>query len=697
MKNLPPTVSVIIPCFNQGATLNEAVDSVLDQTFGNFEIVIVNDGSTDPFTNELLGNYHRPKTRVITTGNQGLAEARNTAIRSSRGIYILPLDADDRIHRKYLAHAVPILQNNPDALIVHCGANRFGDETGVTELPDFSRKTMLFRNLIFCSALFRRSDYDETHGYNSNLVHAYEDWDFWLSLLELRPSGTVVKIPQFLFSYRVHTNSMLKSLTEMELRFSRMRLFLNHIALYERHGIDPIGLYSADQELEKDCVWLENEYRKIRSSREYKIGSLLLKPFETAVAALAQGKFQRLRQIRFPRTSAAIKAIPNPLRISMETGVGETTLYWWLGSAETVQIHVDSPDGPLFVRATSPGNAVTGNWVRDGMTFYLQDVSGGLPLTSANTLASTRMTAVTSGVVARTVASLRRTTKSLQRQRTSSGLILMYHRITPSTRDPWKLNVTPRHFEGHLEVLRRYWRPFPLQRALKALENGKLPARTIVVTFDDGYRDNFVHAKPLLEKHDVPATLFLTSGYIESARGFWWDEMESILLENETTPEVFHSVYNRLQSMTDGERGIALDELRAQTGIVLPPHPAHPTLSREDVASLDKSELIEVGSHTVTHPLLTTLPHDLQREEIRRGKLALEEMLGHEVSSFAYPHGQYRAETVSLVEDAGFACGCSTDAGVLTPEADRFRLPRVHVGDCDAEEFSRWISNWFEQ
>jgi peptidoglycan/xylan/chitin deacetylase (PgdA/CDA1 family) len=230
------------------------------------------------------------------------------------------------------------------------------------------------------------------------------------------------------------------------------------------------------------------------------------------------------------------------------------------------------------------------------------------------------------------------------------------------------------------------------------LRDGKLPARTVVVTFDDGYRDNFVNAKPLLEKHDVPATLFLTSGYIESSRGFWWDEMERVLSADKTSsPSAFHSVYSRLQSMTDGERWAVLDDLRTQAGVAADSRAAHPTLSREDVAALDDSELIEVGSHTVSHPLLTALPYHRQRAEIVHGKLDLEEILGHEVKSFAYPNGQYRSETVSLVEEAGFSCGCSTEAGGLTAESDRFRLPRIQVGDCDAEEFNRWLSDWFDR
>jgi glycosyltransferase involved in cell wall biosynthesis/peptidoglycan/xylan/chitin deacetylase (PgdA/CDA1 family) len=697
MSNPEPAISVIIPCFNQGATLAEAVDSILNQTFTDLEIVIVNDGSTDPATNSLLETYHRPKTRVITTANRGLAEARNTAIRNSRGKYILPLDADDRFRPEYLALAVPILENNAEVLIVYCAAERFGEECGLVELPPFSRKTMLFRNAIFCSALFRRSDYDETRGYRSN-VRAYEDWDLWLSLLEIRPAGSVVKIPEALFNYRIRTNCMIRSLTESEIRVSRRNLFLNHIALYEEYGIDPIALYSADQELEKECVQLENEYLEIRNSLEYRIGSFILKPFGTTAVARTMDRIHRLKQLSFSRNSPSIKAIPNPVRISMNTGVGETLISWWPGSADKVEIHVDSPDGPIFAEATTSGSAATGKWVRNGMTFYLQDVSDGLPLTSANTLATTQIVGVGGGVVARTASTLRRATKSLQAQVASSGLILMYHRITSSPRDPWQLNVTPEHFEGHLEVLQRYCRPWPLQRALRALQDGGLPPRTVVVTFDDGYRDNFINAKPLIEKYDVSATLFLANGYIDSKRGFWWDEMERLVSEDKaSTPASFHSVYSSLQSMTDPERWAALEDLRAKAGMAGKPLVSHPILSFEEVAALDKSELVEIGSHTVTHSFLSGLPHHRQREEILRGKRELEQVLGHEVTSFAYPNGQYDAETVSLVEKAGFSCACSTNAGVLTRDADRFRLPRVQVSDCDAAQFERWISDWFER
>ena len=109
-----PKVSVIIPCYNHGEYLDEAVESVLTQTYQNFEIIIVDDGSTDQSTIDLLKVYRKPKTRVIRTDNQGLASARNNGIKEAKGEYILPLDADDKIGKEYLKKAVKILDENED-------------------------------------------------------------------------------------------------------------------------------------------------------------------------------------------------------------------------------------------------------------------------------------------------------------------------------------------------------------------------------------------------------------------------------------------------------------------------------------------------------------------------------------------------------------------------------------------------------
>lgn len=231
-----PKVSVIIPCYNQGIYLDEAVDSVLNQTCEDFEIIIVNDGSTDEFTNRLLTDYRKPRTRVLQTRNQGLATARNTGIAEARGEFILPLDADDTIGPDYLGNAVEILERQPSVGIVYCRGKLFGNKTGDITAPQFSRTGMLVSNLIFCSALFRKSDWERVGGYNPGMIHGCEDWDFWLSLLELGLSAE--RLPEVHFYYRVRETSM-NQVMNKDKRLEMFRLIVaNHPRLYRGwHGL----------------------------------------------------------------------------------------------------------------------------------------------------------------------------------------------------------------------------------------------------------------------------------------------------------------------------------------------------------------------------------------------------------------------------------------------------------------------------
>src|SRR5829696_8506777 len=115
-------------------------------------------------------------------------------------------------------------------------------------------------------------------------------------------------------------------------------------------------------------------------------------------------------------------------------------------------------------------------------------------------------------------------------------LVLIYHRISDLPSDPRSLSVTPHYFAKHLEILRQYARPMRLQQMSQALIDGNLPDRAVVVTFDDGYADNLYNAKPALERYNVPATFFLTTGYIGHKREFWWDELDRLLLQPAKLP-----------------------------------------------------------------------------------------------------------------------------------------------------------------
>jgi len=249
-----PKVSVIIPCYNQGKYLDETVNSVLAQSYGNYEIVIVNDGSTDEFTNNLLREYRRPKTKVIHTENKGVSAARNTGISASSGAYILPLDGDDLIGMEYLQKAVAILDENRNIGIVTCLIEFFGAMEYRPVLPPFSVEAMLTRNDLPCSSLFRKDDWVRISGFNNNMTSGWEDWDFWLSLLELEVG--VYRIPEVLFYYRILPGSRERTMTKEHRVQMYRQLFYNHPEFYSKN----IG--AVFREL---C-----EYQDLLASRSYK-------------------------------------------------------------------------------------------------------------------------------------------------------------------------------------------------------------------------------------------------------------------------------------------------------------------------------------------------------------------------------------------------------------------------------------------
>ncbi len=223
-------VSVIIPCFNLGRFIGEAIDSVTSQTFQDFEIIIINDGSTDSETNEILKSINSPKVKLVTTDNQGLVAARNTGISEALGEYILPLDADDKIASTYLEKAVAVLDQKREIGIVYCEAKFFGAEESKWDLPEFELSRMLIDNLIFCSALFRREDWKTVNGYKSYMTYGWEDYDFWLSIIELERK--VYRIPEQLFFYRKRKGSMANLMSEKHLLYSYKQLAKNHRDLY---------------------------------------------------------------------------------------------------------------------------------------------------------------------------------------------------------------------------------------------------------------------------------------------------------------------------------------------------------------------------------------------------------------------------------------------------------------------------------
>ncbi len=339
--------------------------------------------------------------------------------------------------------------------------------------------------------------------------------------------------------------------------------------------------------------------------------------------------------------------------------------------------------------------------------------------------------------------SVRHMVRSISAPFRSGTVILLYHRVFEAMSDPQLLCVTPPHFEEHLNHLQQQYQVLSLRGLAETLRIGKSPRRAVVLTFDDGYADNLYDAKPLLERFGIPATVFVTTGQITAEREQWWDELDillqpgslpetlqlsidgktyrwhlgetshytqgdyeryhswNVLASNDPSPRhsLYRSLHQLLRPLRKEAQNEALDNLIAQGSLKPVIRPTHRTLSANELLRLTQGGLVEVGAHTVTHPVLATLLPAQQRDEIQQSKSTLENILGHPITSFSYPYGpplDYTAETVALVLEAGFACACSNFAGVAHRKTDLHQLPRMLVRDWDGDDFASKLRTWFK-
>lgn len=207
-----PLISVIVPCYNQAQYLDECLQSVLDQTYQDWECIIVNDGSPDN-TEEVANQWLAKDSRFkyLYKENGGLSSARNAGINEAEGEWILPLDSDDFISLDYLDLGQKYFYNQT-VKVIYCEAQKFGKVNEAWKLPIFSLANLAANNVIFCTAFFRKRDWSILGGYDENLLTGIEDWEFWISLL--KNGGEVIKIEKTCFFYRIKDNSMITNLSK---------------------------------------------------------------------------------------------------------------------------------------------------------------------------------------------------------------------------------------------------------------------------------------------------------------------------------------------------------------------------------------------------------------------------------------------------------------------------------------------------
>ena len=240
-------ISIIVPCYNVAEFLHETLDSILAQSYSDWECIIVDDGSSDS-TAEIAKKYSQKDSRFkyINQENKGLAGARNTGVKNSCGKYILPLDGDDLIDSLYIEKAVKILEEKADVKVVYAFARFFGAKSNKWRLRDYSYKQLLLGNRIFCSCIYRRVDYDRVNGYDENMP-VYEDWDFLIRLLY--PDGKAFRIPEVMFFYRARRGSLTNSADSAKKCLDAKKyIFKKNINIYIKYfDKNPIALYGISE------------------------------------------------------------------------------------------------------------------------------------------------------------------------------------------------------------------------------------------------------------------------------------------------------------------------------------------------------------------------------------------------------------------------------------------------------------------
>lgn len=291
--------------------------------------------------------------------------------------------------------------------------------------------------------------------------------------------------------------------------------------------------------------------------------------------------------------------------------------------------------------------------------------------------------------------------------------IVNYHRILEAS-DPLLENEPDvATFRDHMKMLADCFKVLPMHEALAALRQNRLPPRAICITFDDGYRSAHDLALPVLREFNLPATVFVTSGYVDSAENMWNDRIVDAvravtggIIDLEAIGAGRHAVDSiagrcaavsqltaRAKYLPPAERMALVEALEALTG-----RRAAPLMLSADMVRTLHASGIEIGAHTVSHPILTSLSDADADAEITASKHALEAIVGAPVRYFAYPNGKagldFDARHIAMVRQAGFAAAFSTAPGPVTASQDMFTLPRSRPWDSSTFFYMLRLLRW---
>lgn len=297
----------------------------------------------------------------------------------------------------------------------------------------------------------------------------------------------------------------------------------------------------------------------------------------------------------------------------------------------------------------------------------------------------------------------------------NKALILMYHRFR-ETADG--VSTSARCFAQQLDYLSEHYRIVPLSELAGYLISGRpVPPGLAVITIDDGYRDCYDIAFPILRERKIPATTFVVTDFVDQATWLWTDKVRyltasaagSVLeatIEDHPLRIALDGRYSRLKGaervntelklISDEAKEDAICEIAETLGVKLPniPPPEFLPLTWEQIRELDSSG-VEVGSHTVTHPILTRITGEKLRHELRESRARLEDVLRHKVELLGYPNGDHNPAVQHEAARAGYTCAVTADYGLNNGRSNLLALKRIHT-EHDIAHFVKSTSG-FEQ
>ena len=319
----------------------------------------------------------------------------------------------------------------------------------------------------------------------------------------------------------------------------------------------------------------------------------------------------------------------------------------------------------------------------------------------------------------------------------SKAMVLMYHRIADVQYDPWQLCVTPSNFEQQLQFFTKHFNVVSVSELIDQLSSKKIKKNTVCITFDDGYTDNFLEAKPLLEKYNCPATFFIASNYIGSDALFWWDQLEDIILSSPTLPseirfvikdkEYAFYVANTTLSASDIARQMqwqwpdappnercklyleiweillpndysdirsVVQQLCVLTNYEITPPEGKIPMNPQQLKLLAGGGLFELGIHTHTHPALSFHSKEYQLNEMTTCRNFLKPCYQAQVNTIAYPYGRFNETTLHALREAGIKAGFTTNGKLITNKTDISRIGRFQVNNWNEYQLSNQLKYW---